>query len=297
MTDGHGGTHASLRDCDPAVFWLDTPDSRPSSAPLEGHTETDLLIIGGGYTGLWAALQAKERCPDRDVLLIEADTIAAHASGRNGGFCDASITHGLPNGAKHFPNEIERLVQLGDENFAALAASIERYGIDARFERNGGLSVAYEPWQMQGLVEELALLREHGTDVEVLDRDAVRALVDSPTYVGGVRVAHGSAIVDPARLAWGLADVARSLGVRIHEHTCASRLNATPTGINAPTRQGDVRARKVLLATNALSHLVPATRRRVVPVWDYVLVTEPLSAEQLESIGWKGREGIGDAAN
>ncbi len=289
--------HSSLRDCEPTVFWLDSPDRPAPAPPLGAPTECDLLIVGGGYTGLWAAVQAKERDAGRDVLLVEADRIAEHASGRNGGFCDASITHGIDNGAAHFPRELDRLVALGHENFAEIAAAIRRYGIDARFEPNGTLAVADRHWQVESLREGLPRLVGHGETVEWLERDELRALVDSPTYLGGMLQRSNHAILDPARLAWGLTDVARRLGVRIHEGTRVDRVEPTATGVRAVTSGGDVRAHRVLLATNALSHLIRATKRRVIPVWDYVIVSEPLTAVQRDAIGWRGRWGIGDCAN
>lgn len=289
--------HSSLRDAAPSVFWLDAPDRPDPAPPLEADIDADLLVVGGGYTGLWAAILAAERQPGRGIVLVEGDTIAAHASGRNGGFCDASLTHGLDNALRYFPDEVDQLVRLGHENFADLAATIDRYSIDARFEANGVLDVAIAEWQTRDLAESVELLRAHGDDAELLDRDAVRALVDSPTYLGGVRVSNGQATLDPARLAWGLARVARDLGAQIYEHTRIAELDATPGAVVATTPRGRIRARRVVLGTNAQSHLVRATRRRIVPVWDYALVTEPLTVEQLSRIGWKGREGIGDAAN
>ena len=102
-------------------LWLDT-DQRPDPrSPLVGGAETDLLVIGGGFTGLWTALRALERDPGRRVLLLEADLIAEHATGRNGGFCEASLTHGEANGLARWPEEYAALEALGLANLDDLS--------------------------------------------------------------------------------------------------------------------------------------------------------------------------------
>ena len=99
----------ALEDALPRCFWLDR-DERPAPAPaLEGDAEADLVVVGAGFTGLWAALFALERDPGRDVLILEAQRIAEGASGRNGGFVDASISHGVMNGLHHFPDEMDAI--------------------------------------------------------------------------------------------------------------------------------------------------------------------------------------------
>ena len=98
----------ALADAAPAVFWLDDP-ARPEPLPgLRGPESADLLVVGGGYTGLWAALRAKERDPSRDVVLVEAGQCGDQASGRNGGFASASLTHGFANGRERWPSELAR---------------------------------------------------------------------------------------------------------------------------------------------------------------------------------------------
>ena len=104
----------------------------------------------------------------------------------------------------------------------------------------------------------------------------------------------GNAIIDPARLAWGLARAASELGVRIHEHSRVTSLADTPGGVELTVGEARLRARRVVLATNGFPPLLRAIRRYVVPVYDYVLVTEPLSAEQRAAIGWANRQGTGD---
>ena len=290
---------AALADAEPEPYWLTQP-GRPDPTPaLAGTTDADLVIVGGGFTGLWAALQAKADDPTRDVLLLDSGSIAVGASGRNGGFLSASLTHGLENGLSHFPAELARLQALGMANFEGLLADVEHHGIDAQVERTGELTFATAEWQVAGLAEAVALANEHGERAELLDSDAARTEVHSPTYHGAAWVHDGVALVDPARLAWGLARVAAEHGVRIHEHSPVAALE--PEGrsgaVLVRTLHAVVRARRVLLATNAYPGLVRAIRHRVVPVWDYVLMTEPLDADQLASIGWARRQGLADAAN
>ena len=121
----------ALEHAEPACFWLDRSERPETAPPLEGEVRTDLAIVGGGFTGLWAAVLAKEAEPGREVLLIEADAVAEHASGRNGGFLDSSITHGLDHGLDRFPDEIETLFALGKENYQQIFDTLERYGLEA----------------------------------------------------------------------------------------------------------------------------------------------------------------------
>ena len=129
----------ALQDTEPACYWLDRVDRPQPTPPLAGDEEADLAIVGGGFTGLWAALQAKEDSPDRNVVLIESDRVAQGASGRNGGFADPSLTHGLSNGQRHFPEEWEEIERLARENYRGFVASLERHSIDAALEQNGTL--------------------------------------------------------------------------------------------------------------------------------------------------------------
>lgn len=288
---------AAYRDAVPRSFWIDRRSDPPRHPPLEGSVEADLCVVGGGFTGLWAAVQAKRRQPDRSVVLVEGDRIGSGASGRNGGFVSASITHGLANGLSRFPDEIGALQRLGHDNFSELRSDVGRLGIDCDLEVNGELAVAVEPHQLAWLAEDAELLAAHGHDVELLDRDAVRAEVASPTYLGGLVNRTGEGLVDPARLADGLGLAAAGLGVDVHERSRLDSLAADGRAMRLTGGGGEVRAERVLLATNAFPPLRRALRRWIVPVYDYVLVTEPLSSDQLAAIGWRNRQGIGDVGN
>ncbi|MFC4148245.1 NAD(P)/FAD-dependent oxidoreductase [Micromonospora mangrovi] len=297
-------TGRALADAAPVPYWLDRPERPDPLPPLTGAATADLLVVGGGYAGLWTALLAKEADPGRDVLLVEAGTCGWAASGRNGGFCAASLTHGLANGVDRFPDEIDELERLGRENLDAIAAAIAEHGIDCDFERTGELAVAVEPYQLAGLAEDAELARRYGHDVRLLDREEVRAEVASPTYLGGMWDADRVAMLDPAKLAWGLRRACLERGVRIHEHTrvtglrrdgAALRLDTTGGGTDAVP--GEVRARRVALATNAFPPLLRRLRAWLVPVYDYALMTEPLTPAQRDAIGWRNRQGLADTGN
>ena len=278
-------------------FWLDSPERPAPRAPLAGGGETELAIVGGGLSGLWAALLAKQRDPGRDVVVVDAGELAGAASGRNGGFMVSFLTHGIENGAARFPEEMQTLERLGVENFTATCAEIQRLGIDCGLELSGDLDVAVEPHELEWLAESAAELARHGHTAELLDRDQVRAEIASPLFEGGLWRRTGAALVDPARLGWGLARAAEELGVRIHERTEVRRLAGEGGVVGLVTDSGTLRAERTVLATSAFPGLIGAVRRRVIPVWDYVLVTEPLSSEQRRAIGWARRQGLGDIAN
>jgi glycine/D-amino acid oxidase-like deaminating enzyme len=286
--------HPSLADASVTPYWLDRPDRPAPRPPLDAHSTTDLCVVGGGYSGLWTALLAKERDPEREVVLLEANRIGWAASGRNGGFCAASLTHGRANGVERWPAEIDTLEKLGRANLDAIEETVARYRIDCDFERPGAITVATEQHQV-GWLHEMAAA---SAGSRFLDRDAIRAEVDSPTFLGGLLEPDDTALVDPARLAWGLAAAAESLGVRIHEQAHVARLSRTSGGVEVRTSDGPVvRARRVALGTNAFRSLVRRVRLHTVPVYDYALMTEPLSAEQRDSIGWRGRQGLDDMTN
>ncbi|WP_304109301.1 FAD-binding oxidoreductase [Mycolicibacterium bacteremicum] len=273
-----------------APMWLDI--WRPDYPRLTGSQDCDLLVVGGGYTGLWAALHAAERHPDRTVVLIEADRIGWAASGRNGGFVDASLTHGTENGKSRWAAEFDTLEELGRQNLDGMAADIERLGLDAEWERTGMLSVATEPHQVDWLAESAA-----AGEGSFLDADQVRAQVDSPTYRAGLFEPDTCALVHPAKLAVELARACREVGVQIHEQTRAQSLESAGGGLRVDTGSGVLTARQVVLATNVFPSLLRRNRWFTVPVYDYVLSTEPLTAAQLDRIGWAGRQGVGDCAN
>ena len=278
---------AALAGSRHAVFWLEDAPATPYPR-LSADRTSDLTVVGGGYCGLWTAVLAKRRNPGARVVLLEANTIGWAASGRNGGFCEASLTHGEENGRRRWPGEYDVLNRLGRENLDALEADVRDLGIDAQLERTGVLSVAVEDHQVDWL---------RGSD-GFLDAEAVRREIDSPVFLAGEWDRDGCALVHPARLARGLAEAAADLGVEVHEGTRVTGLETPTRGpVTVRTPGGSVTSDRVALATNVFPSLLRRTRLLTVPVYDYVLMTEPLTPSQLASIGWRNRQGLGDLAN
>jgi glycine/D-amino acid oxidase-like deaminating enzyme len=276
--------------------WLD--GGSPVGPPLLGDRRADVVVVGGGFTGLWTALQLTDRDPSLDVVVLEAAAVGHGASGRNGGFVEPSLTHGIHNGLAHFPDEIDELVRLGVQNLAELVAFVQEHGIECHFEPSGVIDVATEPWQLEDLAAGMSAFERAGETVELLDRERMQKEVASPTYLGGLYRPGGGGTLHPGALVRGLARVAVDRGVTIHEGSPVTELTADGPGVRVRTPGGSVTADRAVLATNAYSHRVlPSLRHWFVPVYDYVLLTEPLSSEQLGRIGWEGRQGLSDASN
>lgn len=276
----------ALKDSVNRPFWLDDVGERPRFPALHGQHHADLVIVGGGFLGLWTAILAKERDPSRSVILLEGHSIGWSASGRNGGFCDHSITHGEENGRSRWPEEFDQLEALGHQNLNEIEATIARYGIDCDFERTGVLTVAVERYQDEAL---------RGPDY--LSAERIREEVDSPTFLSGHWRRNTTAMVHPGKLVVGLARVALELGVELYENSLATGLKEVGDSMRVSTAHGSVEAGRVVLATNAFPSLLRRYRFHTIPVYDYVLMSAPLTPAQLASIGWKNRQGIGDMAN
>ncbi|WP_228551337.1 NAD(P)/FAD-dependent oxidoreductase [Mumia zhuanghuii] len=286
-----------LADACPRPYWTDRVRPSGEADPLVGSARADLAVIGGGLTGLWTAILAKEEDPSRDVVVLEAGRIGAGASGRNGGFVSDSLTHGLAHGTAMWPGELDELVRLGRDNVDEIAAFLAREDIDADLRLCGKTVVATRPHEVDALAASYETHKAHGEDVTLLSADEVRKDVDSPTYLAGMRVRSGGGLVDPVRLLHGLAEAARRRGVRIHERSVVTGMSRRGDGITVTVEGGVAHARQVVVATNAFPPLLRRIRAYTIPVWDHVIVTEPLSDAQLSAIGWSENQGMTDAGN
>jgi len=286
---------------DPATalsYWLTTGRDEPAPA-LEGATRADIAVIGGGYTGLWTAIHLADAEPSLRIVLLEMETVGFGASGRNGGFCSYSLTHGLANGINHYPDEVEVLEREGLANLAELVRFVSDEGIDCELEETGTIDLADRPSQVDEFRAHVEEAAAYGHRLELLEGDRLRSAIRSPLWLAGLRDGPDrTVLVNPAKLAWGLKAAALRRGVVVHERTRVTGLTRRAGGVRIRTSGGaTVDAAHAIVATSAYSGWLRRLGRLFVPVYDYALVSEPLSPEQREAIGWRGREGLGDANN
>ena len=280
----------------PHGYWLEEAGAVAPAPPLDGDREADVVVIGGGFTGLWAAWHIKQLEPEARVVLLEADECCSRGpSGRNGGFCNV-MWFSLPNMRRRW----------GDEGALAVAGAAERAvhevgefcageGVDAWFRMGGYLQVSTAPAQDEVWGEALATCRELGVGgaVQPLSPEEVDARCASPTFRAGAFY-PASATVQPARLALGLRERLRPLGVHIYEGTPVRALRDAPDGVEARTPGGRVRASAAVVAVGgaARAHHGPLHNRLTITS-SHIVLTEPVP-ELLEEIGWTGGECITD---
>jgi glycine/D-amino acid oxidase-like deaminating enzyme len=284
-----------LRPVEESCYWL-AHRSRDESPALAGDLEADVAIIGAGFTGLWTAVALRELEPGLGIVILDKERVAHGASGRNAGIVGETLDHSPELAIAHFGlAEARRLARLGRENLDGMAAFLRERGIDAGFERPGQLVAALQPRHIGELKGSIENAHRVGLeDWAWLSREEVESRVRSPLPLGAL-LAPRNALLDPMRLAEGLAREAKRLGVRICEQTPVRRLERSPRGVRVLTAGGTIDARHVTLATNAYSHhLWPSLRRRFLPLYDYVVVSDPLTAAHWETVGWRGGPGLTD---
>lgn len=288
--------HPSLRNITNAPFWQSTAQAQRHE-PLSRDIAVDLLVVGGGFTGLWTAIESKLADPALEVALVEADVIAGQASGRNGGFVHASLTHGFENGHARWPADYPLLHRLGDENLHAIRSFVADRNIACDWRDVGELELAARPHERLTVKQQAQDLREFNSAVQFLDTDELRQRLNSQRYIAALYDPTGVATVNPTQLANGLLKAALDLGVHVYEHTPMTSLSNEGTVAVCSTPYARIRAHRVALAINAFRSPFRIVRRRIAPVYDYSLVTQQLSAEQWADIGWHGREGAVEASN
>jgi glycine/D-amino acid oxidase-like deaminating enzyme len=267
---------------------------RQPCPPLDTDLEADVVILGGGYTGMWTAWFLLERDPSLNVVLLEAETCGSGPSGRNGGFCNG-LWEELPLLVRNLGDrDAVRVGERAERSVDEIGRWCATHGVDAWYTPNGHLGVATSDEQdgawCDVVMEAQRLGVEEGRFVE-LDAGAVRARCDGPVFGAGLLTPR-AATLQPARLALGLRRALLERGVRIHEHAPVRRL-ATGPPVLAETPGGRVRAEHGILATGAWASGLGPFRRTIVPRGSYIVVTAP-APDRLADLGWIGGEGIYD---
>ena len=276
------------------TFWLESlPQATPEPA-LNQNTECDLLIVGGGFCGLWAAIQAREANPERDVVLIEAAQVANGASGRPAAIMSTSVMHGIDNTERMFPDEVQELEQLGRENMDGFKATLEKYNIDCDIEWGGEMKVSIGDQGLATVDEDYELYQKYGHEAVKMDKQGIQEQIKSPIFHAGVWSKQRSGTVHPGKLVRELKRVAIELGVRVFENTPHVSNKWAGGKVIVSTPKGSIESNKVLLATNAWAAGHRRIKTRVAAIRDRIVVTEPLSEEQMEKVGWQNRQGIYD---
>ena len=284
----------ALADTRFTTYWLDSLEPVSDEASLEQDTQCDLLIVGGGFCGLWAALQAKEQQPERDIVLIEAKSVANGASGRPAAIMSTSVMHGIDNTERIFPNDVAELERLGRENMDGFQETLERHAIECDVEWGGEMKVSIGDDGLDDVEEAYQLYLKYGHEAVKLDKDQVQAEIRSPIFHAGTWSTKRCGTVHPGKLVRGLKQAVLGLGVRVYENTPHVSNRREADGIVVTTPRGRITTRKILLATNAWAAGHRHISRRVAAIRDRILVTEPLTDAQMEKIGWQNRQGIYD---
>lgn len=278
-----------------SCFWLSRRAAWPA-VPFEGFGEADVAIVGAGLTGLWTALSLKDLAPDAEVVILEQEIAAYGASGRNAGMLSETVDHGHGLAIQHFGEaEARRLARLGESNIQEMTAYLRERKIDCDYEPTGRLVAALTEGQLVEARRSVSTARHLGLDGHrYLTLAEIRAQVRSPLYLGGVEV-RGGGILDPVKLVDGLRTEAQRLGVRVHEHSRVESVHRAGAGVELRTSRGRLRAPRVVLATSAYTHrILPSVAYRFIPLYDYILVSDPLTPAHREAIGWRGRQGVTD---
>ena len=257
-----------------------------------------MAIVGGGFTGLSSAYRIKKAEPNMRVALLESEVVGFGASGRNGGFNMTLFGLTMQITALRFSKAKAKEAHLYMERAVDyLRDLVNELNIDCDYEHPGFLRVATSEKYKKRIQHEMKLAHELGIDgIEWLDKDQTRAQVNSPMYLGAWWEPR-CGILNPAKLAWGWADVVRPMGVEIYENTPVTEIRRESGKVRLDTNNGIVRADKVVMATNAWSHLFKELKRKQIPVWTHIVMTEPINEGQFQEIGWRNRQGIEDARN
>ncbi len=278
-------------------FWLATYGDYTPDPPLLGELKVDVAIIGAGFTGLSTAFNLRQADPGLTVAVLEAEVVGYGASGRNGGFSmtlfglEPAVTKALFGHQRTVEAHryMEQAVDYVDE-------LVKLFNLQSDYWYPGFLRAATTPGYARRIQHDLEILTSMGiSGISWIEGDKIKREVNSPRFMGGWWEPR-SGLLNPARQVRELKRLALQFGALVYENSPVTEIHRD-TAFTLLTPQGKVVAKKIIFATNAYSHLFPGLRRKQVPAFTHMIVTEPLSQAQLEPIGWRSRQGIEDARN
>jgi glycine/D-amino acid oxidase-like deaminating enzyme len=277
-------------------YWLEEAGESEPLPALEGERQADVVVVGGGYTGMWAAWHLKQLEPEADVVLLERGRCGHGPSGRNGGFCNV-MWFSLPNMRGRWGDEAALAVaRAAEAAVSGIGEFCEREGVDAWYTPGGYLQVSTAEAHDGVWADALVACRELGVDgaVEPLSAGEVAERCASPAFRAGAFY-PASATVQPARLALGLRERLRARGVAVHEHSPVTKLVGSAGGVEAHAAGGLVRARSAVLTVGAAATAPRGPlRNRLTVASSHIVLTEPVP-DLLEEVGWTGGECITDS--
>ena len=276
-------------------WWLAEAGPVDPVPQLEGEHESDVVVIGGGFTGMWTAWLIRDLEPEASVALLEAEICGNGPSGRNGGFAN-EMWFSLPALRRRFGDAAAiGVARASNRAVGEIGEFCEAEGVDAWFRPGGYLQVSTTELHDGAWDETVAACRELGAAdaCQPLDAGEVAARCASPLFRGGAFY-PGAATVNPARLAHGLRRRLGEVGVEVYERSRVRRLDEGASGVVIETPAGRVRARSVVLASGPALAGVGPLRRRLTLTSSHMLITEPVP-DVLDEIGWIGGECITDS--
>jgi glycine/D-amino acid oxidase-like deaminating enzyme len=273
-----------------SCYWMTTAPYRTHPF-LSGDAQTEFAIIGAGFTGLWTAIFLRELAPNAPITIVDQQWAGFGASGRNAGMMDVTMDHSHALAISHFGfSEAKKMATIGKQNVDEILEFLETNHIQCQQQQTGRFFVALTQAQIEEGKHSLEVAAKLGiSDRRWLNAEEIQNEVRSSLYLGAV-FAPGAVILNPFQLVQGLKQYLLQRKVSFFEQTKVREIGST---IRADS--GTLSAKKIIVATDAFTHhLFPKLLSRFIPLYDYILVSDPLTPQQQDAIGWRGRQGITD---
>jgi gamma-glutamylputrescine oxidase len=265
----------------------------PQNPPLMENITTDVVVLGGGFTGLSSAYYIRTLSPQKRVVLLEAKGCGNGASGRNGAMV-LNLTDDRYMQLGTDPAVDKRIYDLTAQNIQTLRKLGTMTGIDCELETNGALQVLNNPEDVRDAQSYVQAARSVGIPVEFWNKQQVAGAIGTGLYEGAFFDPNGGHI-HPMKLVQVWKAAAQSVGTKIYENSVVTNIQEGPQNL-VHTRNGfTVKAKSLVLATNAFSARLGYFRNSIIPVHEYVAMTPPLSEQQLTRIGWQRRSPFNDS--